>query len=117
MSDKADKVLNEINVFLDEKVQKELRQVIEYLSRTKRGLSYNDPEKRQINFHMRFWELLLRTGVTLNTDPDPGEPHLKGPNEGMAEVIAFMEKEGHRASIETIRQASTATLQEGVKSG
>ena len=74
--------------------QKKLKQVIEYLSRTKRGLSYNDPEKRQTNFYKRFWELMLRTGVTFDSDPDPGDPHLKGPKEGMAEVIAFLEEQG-----------------------
>ena len=74
--------------------QKKLKQVIEYLSQTKRGLSYNDPEKRQTNFYKRFWELMLRTGVTFDSDPDPGDPHLKGPKEGMAEVIAFLEEQG-----------------------
>ena len=57
-------------------------------------LSYNDPDKRQTNFYKRFWELLLRTGVTLNTDPDHDAPYLKGPKEGIAEVVAFMKKEG-----------------------
>lgn len=48
--------MNEINVFLDEKVQKKLRQTAKYLDSKKKGLSYNDPERRQINFTQQFAE-------------------------------------------------------------
>ena len=63
MSDKAAKVMNEINVFLDEKVQKKLWQTAKYLDSKKKGLSYNDPERRQINFTQQCAERLLRAEV------------------------------------------------------
>ena len=74
--------------------QKHLKQIIKYLDIKQRGLPYNDPERRKTNFQKHFWELMDRTGVTFNDDPDHDAPYLKGPTEGIAEVAAFMKKEG-----------------------
>ena len=75
---------------------KQHQQVTQYLDIKKKALSYNDPERREINFQKRLWELLDRTGVEFNDDPDTNEASLRGTKEGIAEVMAFMEKEKQR---------------------
>lgn len=75
---------------------KQHQQVPQYLDIKKKALSYNDPERREINFQKRLWELLDRTGVEFHDDPDTNEASLRGTKEGIAEVMAFMEKEKQR---------------------
>ena len=94
MSDKADKVINELTTFLDQKESEELKRVIEYLDSKKRQLAYNDPERREINFQKQAWELMDRTGVKFHDDPDG--PYLSGSKEGLAEVMAFMKMKRQR---------------------
>ena len=93
MSDEGDKVLDEITVFLAEKVQKELKQTAKFLDSKKKGLSYNDPERRQINFTQQFAELLARTGVEFLPD-DPVRPSIRGTQKGIAEVNEWLVKKG-----------------------
>jgi hypothetical protein len=85
--------LNEITAFLDEKVKKELKQTAKFLDSKKKGLSYNDPERRQINFTQQFAELLLRAGVEFLPE-DPDGPCIRGTKEGIAEVEEWLEKKG-----------------------
>ena len=80
MSDKADKVINELTTFLSEKEREELNQVIGYLNTQKRKLSHNDPERIRLNFLQDFLELIARTGVKFHDDTNA--PYLQGDKEG-----------------------------------
>lgn len=94
MSDKADKVINELTTFLSEKEREELNQVIGYLNTQKRKLSHNDPERIRLNFLQDFLELIARTGVKFHDDTNA--PYLQGTKEGLAEVLGWLKQKRQR---------------------